>query len=316
MSLLCMIPFAASLFAACAPPAPLAVGYAEGDYVLLAPIETAQLANLAVRRGEHVAAGAELARFEQSDAKIGLAEAEATLAQAKAQLENISGGRRPEEIAVLEAQRDTALTEAADAKRSLDRIKDLHKRGIASQAELDQAVTRVELAANKVVLAEANLSVARLPARAGEIEAAGHQVARAEAARDQAAWRLGKRVLIAPSAGRISDVLRNPGDLAGPAAPVLSLLPDGAVRLRLYVPQAALAKVRPGVLLDVRCDGCAAGLKAKVSYVSPDPEFTPPVIYSLENRQKLVFLVEALPEGEATALQPGQIVDVSLADSP
>lgn len=307
-----MVPFAAALFAACAPPAPLAVGYAEGDYVLLAPIETAQVETLRVRRGDHVAAGAELARFEQSDAKIALAEAGAALAQAKAQLENISGGRRPEEIAVLEAQRDTALTEAAEAKRALERIKDLHKRGIASQAELDQAMTRVDLAANKVALAEANLSVARLPARAGEIEAAGFQVDRAEAARDQANWRLGKRVLSAPVAGRIADVLRNPGDLAGPAAPVLSLLPDGAVRLRLYVPAAALALVKPGVRLKVRCDGCTTGLTAQVSYVSPDPEFTPPVIYSVENRQKLVFLVEALPEGEATALQPGQIVDVSL----
>ncbi len=60
-------------------------------------------------------------------------------------------------------------------------------------------------------------------------------------------------------------------------------------------------------------DGCPDGLKARVSYVSPDPEFTPPVIYSLQNRQKLVYLVEAHPEGNATGLQPGQIVDVDLA---
>ena len=71
--------------------------------------------------------------------------------------------------------------------------------------------------------------------------------------------------------------------------------------------------MKVGAMLDVRCDGCQPGLKARVSYVSPDPEFTPPVIYSLETRQKLVYLVEARPEREATPLKPGQIVDVVLS---
>ena len=102
------------------------------------------------------------------------------------------------------------------------------------------------------------------------------------------------------------------GDLAGPSAPIMSMLPDGAVKLRLYLPEASFSQVKVGSLLDVRCDGCKPGLTARVSYVSPDPEFTPPVIYSLETRQKLVFLIEARPEGEASPLQPGQIVDVAL----
>jgi HlyD family secretion protein len=72
--------------------------------------------------------------------------------------------------------------------------------------------------------------------------------------------------------------------------------------------------VQVGALLDVRCDGCPDGLTARVSYVSPDPEFTPPVIFSLETRQKLVYLVEARPEDDASPLQPGQIVDVSLRE--
>ena len=115
----------------------------------------------------------------------------------------------------------------------------------------------------------------------------------------------------APSAGRIDDIIRNPGDVAGPSAPVISMLPDGAVKLQaLSCPRRAFSSVTVGSMLEVRCDGCPAGLTARVSYVSPDPEFTPPVIYSLETRQKLVYLVEARPEGEARPLQPGQIVDV------
>ena len=134
----------------------------------------------------------------------------------------------------------------------------------------------------------------------------------AEAQLEQARWRLSKRKLQAPSPGRIDDVIRDAGDTAGPSAPVISMLPDGAVKLRVFVPEAQFSSVEVGTLLDVRCDGCPDGLTARVSYVSPDPEFTPPVIYSLETRQKLVFLVEARPEGDASLLQPGQIVDVSL----
>ena len=91
------------------------------------------------------------------------------------------------------------------------------------------------------------------------------------------------------------------------------MLPDGAVKLKLYLPEESFSSVAVGSKLSVRCDGCAPDLVARVSYVSPDPEFTPPVIYSLETRQKLVFLVEARPSpGDATRLRPGQPVDVAL----
>ena len=162
--------------------------------------------------------------------------------------------------------------------------------------------------------AKANLAVGNLPARPEEINAAESAVKQARAALDQARWRLAKRVIKAPATGRISDVIRNPGDVAGPQAPVVSMLPDGAVKLTLYLPEPQFSTVKLGSMLDVRCDGCRPGLQARVSYVSPDPEFTPPVIYSLETRQKLVYLIEARPAGDATELQPGQIVDVRLHD--
>ena len=93
------------------------------------------------------------------------------------------------------------------------------------------------------------------------------------------------------------------------------MLPDDAVKLKVYVPEAKFSTVKIGTVLSVHCDGCPSGLQARVSYVSPDPEFTPPVIYSLETRQKLVYLIEARPIGTHTPLQPGQIVDVDLASS-
>lgn len=315
MSLLCALPFAASLFSACAAPAPLAVGYVEGEYALLAPVEVAEVKNVSVRRGDHIAAGATLAALEDSDAKIAVAQAQAALAEADAQLANLQIGKRPEEIAVLKAAVDMARAQQADTQRKVDRLSDLYQKGTATQADFDTAETTLKTAVAQVEQAEANLAVGKLPARPEEIKAAENQVAQANASLDQARWRLAKRVITAPAAGRINDIIRNPGDVAGPQAPVISMLPDGAVKLTLYLPERAFSSVKVGTMLDVHCDGCKPGLQARVSYVSPDPEFTPPVIYSLETRQKLVYLIEAKPVGDKTRLQPGQIVDVGMAGS-
>lgn len=315
MSFLCSLPLAVQLFGACAPAPPLAVGYVEGDYVLLAPIEVAQVETVTVKRGDRVTSGATVVTLESADAKIAVAQAKASLAQAQAQLADLQVGKRPEEIAALKAQVDMAKAQADDAKRKYDRAADLFKRGTGTQADYDTASATLETANAQVGQAQANLAVGGLPARAETIKAADNQVGQAQAALDQAEWRLSKRILAAPSPGRVNDVIRNPGDTAGPTAPVISVLPDGAVKLSVYIPEAAFSSVKVGSLLSVHCDGCSADVKARVSYVSPDPEFTPPVIYSLENRQKLVYLVEARPEGDAGPLQPGQIVDVDLAET-
>ncbi len=317
MSMLCAIPVLAGLISGCGSAEPLAVGYVEGDYVLLAPTEVGQLSAVPVRRGAFVEKGATVAVMDDTDARIAVRQAEAGLAEAEAQLADLKEPKRPEEIAVLEAALASAKAEAAEAGRVLSRTEDLSRRGIATQAELDKARTAKELADTRVGQAEANLSVARLPARAEAIKAAARRRDQMEAALEQARWRLSERAITAPSAGRIDDVIRNAGDVAGPSAPVVSLLPDGGVKLKVYVPETAFSSLKPDALLAVNCDGCDAGLTARITYISPDPEFTPPVIYSLETRQKLVYLVEARPEGDARSLQPGQIVDVRLkVDAP
>ena len=94
------------------------------------------------------------------------------------------------------------------------------------------------------------------------------------------------------------------------------MLPDGAIKLKIYIREPLLARIAVGQRLEVHCDGCAA-TRAVISYVSPEPEFTPPVIYSLDQRQTLSYLVEARPEADGKqALQPGQIVDVAIPDQP
>jgi HlyD family secretion protein len=312
MSILCGLPLIASLISCPAPGPALAVGYVEGEHVMLAPTDTAQLMTLYVKRGDKVTPGMALGALEDADAKIAVAEAKAASAQAKARLANLQEGRRPEEINVLQAAINSAAAQAVEAGRVAARLAGLSKRGISSQADLDQAVTNLNLANTSVALAQANLAVARLPARSQEIAAAAEQLNQAQASQSAAEWRLSKRQLISPSQGVVSDIIRNPGDIAGPQSPVLDILPDGAVKIRLYFPESEMSKLALGTKLSIQCDGCVSGLEAQVSYVSDTPEFTPPVIYSLENRQKLVFLVEARETGRADALRPGQIVDASI----
>jgi HlyD family secretion protein len=313
IAFLCSLPLAATLFTACQPPSPLAVGYVEGEFVLVAPVEIATVNSLAVRRGDRIAADQPLAEMERRDAEIAVAQAKAARAAAESQLANLLQGKRPEEIAVIDASIASAQAQLEVAERERDRQRDLLQRGVATQSQYDVVATNLDVAIAKVAEMKANLSVAKLPARPDEIKAAEAAVDQARATEAAAEWRLGKRTLSSPKPGVVFDVIRNPGEVAGPTAPVISVLPDDAVKLRLYVPETALSKIAQGTVLTVRCDGCGAGMTATVNYVSPDPEFTPPVIYSLDNRNKLAYLIEARPDDGATALKPGQIVDVVLA---
>ncbi|MAY62039.1 MAG: HlyD family secretion protein [Rhizobiales bacterium] len=309
---LCAIPLIGGLLSACPEAHSLAVGYAEGEFVLAAPIETAEIVSVSVRRGDRVKSGSPLVELEKRDAEIAVAQARASLAQAESNLANLRQGRRPEEIAAIQASLASAKAQADQAAKTYSRQSDLLDRGIATQATFDSAETSLELARAKVTELQANLAVAQLSARKDEIAAANAQVEQADAALEQAEWRLEQRSISVPVDGIVYDIVRNPGEVAGPQAPVLSVLPDGAVKLRLYAPEEALSSLALGDELTVRCDGCAENTRATISYISPEPEFTPPVIYSLENRQKLVYLVEARPEADDPALKPGQIVDVDL----
>ena len=313
MDFLCSLPVIAGLMGNCLPP-PLATGYVEGEYVLLAPVETGRIDLLLKKRGDRIAQNEVLVRMESSDAEIALRQAEAALEQAEAQLENLKLGKRPEELAAIEATVQSATAEEALAKRSFDRQSQLAERGINAKADLDLATAALQTAEAKVNQTRADLAVARLPARPKEIDAASAQVKQAQQQLADARWRLDEKTLTVPVDGVVEDVVRRQGEIAGPSQPVLSILPDGAVKVRLYVGEEHISQLSLGTSINIRCDGCPGDLKAVITYIADGPEFTPPVIYSLENRQKLVYLIEARPATDSNALKPGLIVDATSGD--
>ena len=121
MSMLCAIPVVSAFLNACAAPEPLATGYVEGDYVLIAPVETARIEKLGVARGDHFSAGQPLVELERQDAEIAVAQAKAGLAQAASQLADLKQGKRAEEIAMIEASLNSAKAQSAEAERKLTR---------------------------------------------------------------------------------------------------------------------------------------------------------------------------------------------------
>jgi HlyD family secretion protein len=308
---LCTVPLLASLLAACGPPPPLATGYVEGDYVAVTPLATARIVDIPVRLGERVAKDAVLARIDDADAVIALAAAEAALARAESELANLEEGSRAAELAVVEATAVSARANAVRTEKEAARQKRLLRERASSQAQYDAAQAAADMAAAAVSEAEARLAVARLPAREHQIAAARAAVRGARASRDTARWTLDQRRLLAPAGGTVTDIVRHEGEMAGPAMPVLAFLPEGAIKLRLYVAEGDLASIGPDTKLSVTCDGCPP-LSAIVTHVADEAEFTPPVIYSRDARQKLVYRVEARPDAKAK-LKPGQIVEVRRA---
>ncbi len=136
-------------------------------------------------------------------------------------------------------------------------------------------------------------------------------VRQAKANLDWSKTRLARRRGISPADGTIQEVYFRQGETVPPGRAVMSLLPPGNLKLRFFAPEAQLPAIKYGATVNVSCDGCAPGLTAKVSFIADSAEYTPPVIYSLEERAKLVFLIEARPD-QPEKFRVGQPVTVTL----
>jgi HlyD family secretion protein len=133
----------------------------------------------------------------------------------------------------------------------------------------------------------------------------------AQARVDSSKTRLVRRNIASPATGTIQQVYFRPGEVVAAGRPIVALLPPGNLRVRFYVPQAKLPQLAYGDTVKVACDGCAGDLKARITFIASTAEFTPPVIYSRDERNKLVFLIEAVPD-KPEELRVGQPIEVAM----
>jgi HlyD family secretion protein len=166
----------------------------------------------------------------------------------------------------------------ANAQQTYDRALTLSKTGSGTQANLDAAVSALRVAEARV-----NTSQTRLARRRG----------------------------FAPVAGVIQQIYFREGEMVAAQRPVLSIMPPGNMKVRFYVPEPELPNLAVGDEVRVTCDNCAADLTAKIYFIATSAEYTPPVIYSLDERDKLVYLIQARPS-RPDALRVGQPVSVYL----
>jgi HlyD family secretion protein len=247
------------------------LGYAEGDTAYVSAPQAGWITRLSINRGDKVGRGQLLFTLDATHETAARDQAIANIAQAEAEL-----AQERANFDYTEKQ----LTRQAGLARS--------RAGVP--AMLDQ------------VLANNRQSKARIAQLEGQIN-------QMKAALADANYQLGQRAVISRTAGRVQDVLFHTGEYAPAMTPVVSILPPENIFVRFFVPEKQFAKVHLGERVAVSCDGCAPGLTARVTFVAAQEEFTPPVIFSQENRSKLVFKIEARAAG-GLKLNPGQPVSV------
>jgi HlyD family secretion protein len=286
-------------------------GYVEGEFVYIAAPLAGRLEKLFVQRGAQVKAGEPLFELENVAEKSARDETGLRLAQVQAQLADARKGKRPTEIEASTAQ----LNQARSALQLSEKEFARHERLLAAKVVPAQEFDRVRAARDqdrqRVAQLEADLRTARLGARSDQIAAteANKQAVAAVLTRNE--WDLAQKRQRAPQAGLVFDTLYRTGEWLAAGRPAVVLLPPQNIKVRAFVPQPLMATIHQGDKAQVSVDGAATPISGTVRFISPQAEYTPPVIYSRESRQKLVYMVEL--EFDATTamrLHPGQPVDI------
>ena len=304
---------AAVLFTSCGQPAAQKLqGYVEADFVYVASPLAGALESLKVKRGMQVKQGDPLFELENAFEKHQRDEAEGQLKQAVANWEDAQEGKRASEIESLQAQLQQARAALALSEKELARQEEMARvQGATAPQDVDRARSVRDQDRQRVTQLEADLVTARLGSRTNQVAAAAANVKSMQAHLGRTEWDLSQKSQNAPQAGLVFDTLYREGEWVAAGRPVVELLPPQNIKVRVFVPEPLLGRIHQGDSAQVTVDGATAALTGRVSFISPQAEYTPPVLYSRGNREKLVYLLELTFEPQAAAnLHPGQPVDV------
>lgn len=249
-------------------------GYGEADYIFLSSQESGIVGEIYVREGDVVEAGAPVFRLDADRIDFPL---QGAADQRGALVQAVAAARANAQLARVNFQRTSGLLRDGFVSRA---------RYDADQAALEAANARLEEARRQLAASNAEIGLWR--ERRSDLSGA------------------------APAAGTIERVYHRAGEVVAAGQPIAALLSPQNMKVRFFAPEPMLARLQPGAHVRVSCDNCGTPMPATVSFLAREPQFTPPVIYSLEQREKLVFLVEARLDAPG-ALRPGMPVDVAAA---
>jgi HlyD family secretion protein len=288
-------------------------GYTEGELLYIASPFSGELQSLNVHRGQKIKKGSELFSLDPEPERSQLKAAEETLTQAKEQLQNLEEGQRRTILESLQAQISRTKAELKLAALRVKRFQELYKEKAIGKDPLDEVIATYGV--KKALLAEneANYAEAKLGSRQKLIMAQKALVAATEAQVQQAQWSLEQKTQYSSITAIVFDTFYWPGEWVAAGRPVLAFLAPQYIRFIFFIPATKLSAVHLGDEISIACDACEKNYTARISYISPEMEYTPPVIYSRENNYNLVYRIKAKPKlADAWFFHPGQPVYVTL----
>lgn len=287
-------------------------GYIEGEFVRISPTSGGVLKTLSVKRGQNIQTGEALFSLDVTELTAQRDSAQFNLERARAELDNLIKGERPEDIKIILKQKEQAQATLTNTRLEYNRILSLSKGGVATLSARDNAKADLDKAKAKIEELNAQINAANLGARIDEINAKKASIEVAAKVLEQAEKKLKDAAPRALGAAFVEDTYFLPGEYVAAGQPVVNLLPPENVKIRFFVSQEQVPQLQYGQDITVTCDGCAGAIAAKISYIAPQTEYTPPVIFSVESREKLVFLIEAKPKEYQEELRPGLPVNIDL----
>jgi HlyD family secretion protein len=277
-------------------------GYSHGDFIYLSSRETERIDAILVKKGERVKAGQALVQMEKFALENVFRRAEQNYQAEVALLQNLQSGSRTQELDVIRSQIERASASVDQARRQLKRYRQLYSTHAISAAEWEKAGDDYAQENARLKELTNQLKANQLPARQAEIDSQASRVESAKLQSEKARWDMQQNTLSAPQDAHVYDVLYRRGERPQAGNPILSLLPDGNIKIRFFVPESQLGALQLGMKVRLRCDSCSEENWGVVNYINPEAEYTPPVIYSTKRREKLLFMVEAVPTGEKASL--------------
>ena len=287
-------------------------GYVEGEFVYVATSLAGRLDRLLVHRGETIKTNTLLFALESEEQIQAQRQSLKILAASLSQWKDLEQPvKRPPELDVIKAQIDEAIANAKKSELQLKRDEEQYAAKGISKGQLDDSRYSHASDVAKIEEMQSELASGELPARKYLIRAQEFQVAAAKAALAQAQWRLDQKIVYSTVEGLVFDTLYRVGDWVGAGDPVIQMLPPQNIKVRFFVPEKMVGKLTLNQGIKIHVDGIK-DVEAKITYISTQAEYTPPVIYSNETRSKLTFMIEAHPLNikEAPRLHPGQPVEV------
>jgi len=284
-------------------------GYVEGENIYLASPYSGVLTEKNYNRGQTVKKGETLFQLDENPQQLVLKQREANLKQAQKQLADLKKPKRPSEIKAIEAQISQTESQLQLAALRVKRFQKLRKQQASDQDTVDAAIARFDELGQLKKQYQANLALAKQGARDEQIKAQQAKVESLVEAVKQSQWQLAQKTINAPNDGVLFDVFYRQGEFVPNQQPIAALLAPENIRIEFFVPVRALATLALGKTLYFDCAGCAADNKAVISYISPEAEYVPPLVYSEKNYSKLVYRIKAKMVN-AVQFKPGQPVIV------